>query len=151
MRNFKAVFLTFTVFSVGVYWACAQPPLDPKPLPVMPPPPKEDVEKIGPILQPGGQMKDPTTASEKLKGVLNPLKAGAGGAAAAIPPVSLRGRIIFKDKPPTAVLEIGKSLYVVNVGSVVPTAGGVTLKVLAINADDVQIEVAPLKQILNLR
>ena len=157
MHYIKAICLTFAVFSGAVLWASAQPPLDPKP-PVGPPPapieekkPPEEVEKIGPILVPSGQMKDPTSASTKLKEVLNPLKTGVGGPAGSIPFVSLRGRIVTKDRPPTAVLDMGGRLYVVNEGSILPTAGGVTLKVLSISAGDVRIEVSPLKEVLSLR
>lgn len=120
---------------------------DPKPGPELPK--EQGGDKKQP---PGPELKDPTAPSQKLKDVLNVGKGAIPGQAAMkIPNLVLRGRIISKDRPSTALVEMDGRLYVVGKDSVLPGPGGMTLRVDDINSLEVRIELAPFKEMLSLR
>jgi hypothetical protein len=107
--------------------------------------PQED--KKAPIVL-GGELKDPTIPSAKLKTVLNQ---GKGGGPGSLPNVVLRGRIISKDGPPAAILQLDGKTFIVGKGSILPGPGNITMRVEDINTLEVRIEVLPLKEVLSLR
>jgi len=96
---------------------------------------------------PPGALRDPTKASPKMRDVLN-TKTSAGSKVSAL---GLRARIIAKNKPPAALLEVEGKLYAVGKGSVVAGGGNTILKVLDINSDGVRVESSPSKEIFWLR
>jgi hypothetical protein len=117
-----------------------------------PAPPPEPAKKAdGKAPDPG---KDPTKASPKLKEALAPTALGQGGTAATprLPGLVLRGRIILKDRPPAALIEVDAKERPVLVfeGSAV-TVGGLRLQVIEVGTREVRIEVQPLNEIIVLR
>jgi hypothetical protein len=123
-----------------------QPPLD------QPPPPPKELDK-GPALESPPQ-RDPTEPGGTLKKILDMGKASQPGKAgpSRMPAVALKGRVITKDRPPLAVLEVDKQAYIVGVGNNVAVPGtNVFLRIVEINRSDVRIEVAPLNESITLR
>ena len=93
-------------------------------------------------------LPDPTRASTKMKEVLG--TKGAGPAARAVP-LALRGRVIARDKPAAALLEVEGKLYTVIKGSAVPGPSNTVLRIIELDSNEVRIEVSPSKEIMTLR
>ena len=91
-------------------------------------------------------MRDPTRPSDKMRDVLNTKAAGTK-----ISPLALRGRVLSKDKPPAALLEVDGKLYTVAEGSTITGASNTVLRVLKISNAEVQVESSPSKQVFILR
>jgi hypothetical protein len=104
-------------------------------------------EKKTPIVV-GGELQDPTIPSSKLKQVLNQ---GKGSGPGSLPAVVLKGRIISKDGPPAAILELNGKTFIVGKGNVLPGGGNIILRVEDINTVEVRIEVLPHNEIISLR
>lgn len=94
---------------------------------------------------------DPTQPSPELKKALEASKAAAPGSRPQLASVTLKGRILLRDRPPIALIEVDSKTISVNPGSVVTLGGGVTLKVLRIDSAEVQIEVSPFNETIVLR
>jgi hypothetical protein len=94
-------------------------------------------------------LRDPTIPNARMRDVLNTRTA----AGAKLSPLSLRGRIIARNKPPTALLEVEGKLYAVTKGSVVTGPGGTVLRVLDIDSAGVRVESSgsPRKEVFSLR
>lgn len=100
-----------------------------------------------------GDVKDPTKASPALKQAMTPPRPAAGAPAAAppLPVVVMRGRVIAKHRPPTAIIEVDGKMYIVGIGSLVGGQGGSVMKVLDLNSTEIKLEVSPLNEVLILR
>lgn len=126
------------------------------PAPKTPPPaparPTTAAEKPKP--EPGApdERRDPTEAKGKLAEALKP-KTTAGGAAAPpkAPAIVLKARVISKDQPPAAVIEVEGKLYAIGKDSVIVTANNLILKVIEVGVVQVRIEVSPLNETIVLR
>lgn len=94
---------------------------------------------------------DPTKPSPELKKALEASKAAAPGSRPQLASVTLKGRILLRDRPPIALIEVENKTISVNPGSVVTLGGGVTLKVLRIDSAEVQIEISPFNETIVLR
>jgi hypothetical protein len=108
------------------------------------PPPRE----VG-TPAPPGSLKDPTTPSPRMRDALATKSTGPG--APGISPLALRGRVLVKDKPPLALLEVDGKLYRVSKDSVVAGPNKTILRVLDVNSSEVRIQIDPLKEIVVLR
>jgi len=156
IRNWKAIWLTLLLFPASAFLALAQTLPDVKGPPALPDFQKDakkatdEGEKKAPLVAPEGDLKDVTTPSQKLKDVLNAGQSTKSGPLGNLPTIVLRGRVVSKDRPPLAILELGKNLYIVNQGSVLPGPGNTTLRVLEVNSTEVRIE-GPLKEVLSFR
>ncbi len=100
--------------------------------------------------RPGNTLKDPTSPSAKMRDVLT-TKATPGGAAPRVSPLALRGRVIARDKPAAALLEVDGKLYTIGKGSVLAGPNNTTIRVLDISSTEVRIQFDPLKEIVVLR
>lgn len=97
--------------------------------------------------------RDPTQPSPKLKDALDLQRTLPGQPAESrLSAIRLKGRIIAKDKPPVALIELeGKpSPVLVTAGSTI-SLGSVQLRVVEVSAAEVRIEVQPLNETLSLR
>lgn len=83
------------------------------------PPTDTTPREIGePMGNPGGQMTDPLVPGPRLRGVLQrPTQTNETGPNSAVP--HLVGRVIAKGKPPLALIELNKEMYVVTKGSII--------------------------------
>jgi hypothetical protein len=148
-RFWKALFAFFVLLSTAGI-ALAQP---------APEPGKTDkdakkTEKDGGTDTPKGEGKDPTVPSPKLKELLYPEKSGKGsgtGPGPKMPSLGLRGRVIVKDQPAIALLEVDGKIFVISKGSSLPGGGNTMLRVIEITSREVRIEVLPFKEIVILR
>jgi hypothetical protein len=106
----------------------------------------------GGTIAPSGDFKDPTKASPALREAMTPARpTPAPGAPPRLPTVFLRGRVLAKDRPPTAIVEVDGKLYVVVVGSLVAGPGNTVLRITDLTSNDVKIAVEPLKETIILR
>lgn len=98
--------------------------------------------------------RDPTLPSPSLREAMEaaqPSAPGAGPALAALPPLSLKARIVGRSRDPVALLGLGeKGSLVVHAGREYPLSlpggSGYTLQILSISAQEVEVEVLPLKR-----
>lgn len=98
--------------------------------------------------------RDPTMPSPSLREAIEATQTtpqGPGAPLPALPPLSLKARIVGKLRDPVALLGLGeKGSLVVHAGREYPLAlpggGGYTLHVLAITPREVEVEVLPLKR-----
>jgi len=90
-----------------------------------------------------GQLPDPTVPEGHLKELLDKKP---GTLASRLPLVTLRGRVLAKDRTPTAMLELDGKLYVVIKGSTLATQGNTMLKIIELKKD-----VSPLNEVIILR
>ncbi len=130
----------------GVVWSQAGPTQEPAKNVKEP---RKEVEKP----QPKEEPKDPTSPSPKLKELLHGEKAGKGavGPGPKMPIVALRGRVISKNQPAIALLEVEGRFYSISKGSSLPGGGNTILRILEITSGEVRIEVLPLKEIIVLK
>jgi hypothetical protein len=98
---------------------------------------------------PKANRKDPTKASDELKNLLNLAKGGK--AANKMPVITLRGRVVAKDQPAAALLDVDGKMITVVKGSVIGGATSMPCTVIELNSREVRIEVMPLKEIISLR
>jgi hypothetical protein len=101
-----------------------------------------------PIAKPPMPLPDPTKPSKTFEGLLQP-KSGPGQGPR-FPTIALKGRVIMQGKPAAALLEIDKGLVLVNQGSAVG-GGGMLIRVIDVNAQEVLLEVGPTAEKLSLR
>jgi len=102
---------------------------------------------------PGAEPRDPTKPSPDLKKALDVGKQTQPGVAAAparAGVITLRARVIVKDRPPIAYIDVDKQQYAIGPDTKI-TVGGVTLTVLEISAAQVRLKLEPLNEILVLR
>ena len=95
------------------------------------------------------EVKDPTSPSQKLKDIMNAGKIAAQPAL--LPKVStlvLRGRVLVKNQPPAAVVEVDGRTHTVGKGSPIP--GGV-YRVVDITSTEVHLENLLIKETVVLR
>ena len=124
-----------------------QPPLD------QPPPAPKEPDK-GPVVEVPPPQRDPTEPGGTLKKILDMGKASQPGKSgpSRMPVVVLKGRVVAKDRPPLALLEVEKQAYIVTNGSTIAASGNnVILRILEITKSEVRIEVTPLHEIITLR
>lgn len=140
--SIAAVFLTLTSLVL------AQTPPSVAPAKTLPEEPPKVVEQ-GTTAPPAGGLKDPTKPSPKMKEVLG--SKGTAGPAPKLAVLALRGRVLARDKPAVALLEVEGKLYTVTKGSVVAGPSNTILRVVEVNGTEVRIEVSPLKEIVVLR
>lgn len=115
-------------------------------------------QKTGKLAQPApkpepappAQLKsDPTIPSDKTRAELESSKAGA---ASRLPNVVLRGRVLVKDKPPVALIELDpKHPAQPVIKGTTLMSGNLKLTVTEVNAEEVRIEVSPLNETIVLR
>ncbi len=98
---------------------------------------------------PRDELKDPTDPSPKIKDLLD--TKGPNSPAAKASTITLRGRIIARDLPAAAILDVDGRRYTVGQGSVIPAAGGGTVKVIELNAVSIRLELSPGKEVIDLR
>lgn len=104
-------------------------------------------------------LRDPTEPGDELRELVAPLRMGQPGGpqGLAVPPVTLKGRIIGPTQPPAAIIDLQGSMYVVypdselTVETTDSPLGAITLQVTEINSSEVRIEVLPLRKKLILR
>jgi hypothetical protein len=108
------------------------------------PAPKPESSPVPPQLR-----SDPTIPSDKLREATESNKPGASPR---LPYVALRGRVLAKDKPPVALLELDPKLppHAVTKGTTL-MSGNVKLSVTEVTATEVRIEVSPLNETIVLR
>jgi len=112
------------------------------------PPPKKPDTAPKPVVEPAS---DPTRASPALERELAVPK--TGDKAPAMPALRLKGRVIAKDKPAAALIELDPKTapYLVTKGTTLLLPNGIRLRVLDVTAAEVQIEVSPLNETIVLR
>lgn len=139
--------------------AVAQTPA-PKPVPPAPARPTTGAEKPVPNPppvagkpEPGApdERRDPTQASSKLAEALMKKNLPGGGPLPKAPLIALKGRVISKDQPPAALVEIDGKLYSVGKDSVIVTGNSLILKVIEVGVIEVRIQVSPLNEMIVLR
>ncbi len=95
--------------------------------------------------------RDPTLPSEKLREAMQgDKKIGPAPVVTKSPGLTLRGRVIAKNKTPAALLETDGRVFHVTTGSVFQSGGSV-FKVKEVSAELVAVEVMPLNETLTLR
>lgn len=115
--------------------------------------------KAGKLAQPAGKPEpasvpaqprsDPTMPSDKLR---EAIESGKAEAAPRLPTVILRGRVLAKDKPPAALLEVDLKQPPQLVGKGTRLLSGkLKLTVTEVNDTEVRIEVSPLNETIVLR
>jgi hypothetical protein len=134
------------------------PPKAPPPAPARPMTAAEKpVPNPPPVIakpEPGApdERRDPTEAKGKLADALKTKTTAAGAAALPKAPlIALKARIISRDQPPAAVIEVDGKLYAIGKDSVIVSAGGLGLKVIEIGIAEIRIEVASLNETIVLR
>jgi hypothetical protein len=102
--------------------------------------------------------RDPTVPSADLRSALDrgSRSTGAGHAGAKAPEITLRGRIQMAGKPVVALIEVGgKNLYPVTEGTRLTVESGrgegLTLQIVRLTLDEVEIEVVGLHQKVTVR
>lgn len=98
---------------------------------------------------PAPPRRDPTKPGQEIRKVLEAKPTGPTQRAAV--PLALRARVIARDKPPAAILEIEGKLYTVAKGSVLAGPGNMLMRVIELDSNEVRIEVGPNKEVLTLR
>jgi len=144
---------------------------DAPPEPLLPPPealpappgnatagPLAEPSEAAPPDEAARPLRDPTQPGPELREILVPPQAVAQGTVAGPPPmpqVALKGRVILRQRPGTALLEVDGTLISVRDGAdatvAASRAGLLTLHVLEISASAVRVEVLPQKQEIVLR
>ena len=146
MPSCKAICLTLLVFPASVLLALAQTVPDPKTPPEQPDIQKdakknpESDEKKAPVVAPGGDLKDPTVPSQKLKEIMEAGKIVSSGPMAKLPSITFRGRVMSKDRPPAAILEMDKKYFIVNEGTELTAPGNAKLRVSKVGSQGVEIQ-----------
>lgn len=140
----------------GLALAQAPAPKTPPPAPARPttaaekplpnPPPVAKPEPGAP-----DERRDPTEAKGKLAEALMKKGTASNAPVLRVPQVALKARVISRDQPPAAVIEIDGKPHMVGKDSVLVTAGGLTLKVIEIGITEIRIEVAALNEMIVLR
>ena len=113
------------------------PPADSKPAPPANPPDAGPAAPPAPT-EPG----DPTQPSDRLREILGRGKT-LNGAAPKLPLIAVRGRVVVKDKPPAALLEVNGQVQLVSKDSVLVGPANTTLKVTDLTRSTVTILVMP--------
>jgi hypothetical protein len=139
-RHAGTLLLALSGLIVGAGLTMGQEPI-PMPIKSKPAPPLGVGDNDGSKLH-----SDPTTPSDKLREIMAVSK--TTGKEPVWPSVILRGRVIAKDQPGVAVLEIAGKSYVVGKGNLIP--GGV-YRVKDVTSQEVTLEIVPLKENLILR
>jgi hypothetical protein len=127
----------------------AQPPRGRPPAGGMPPPPPADARFRDPT-QPSPEMREAIEAAQTV-----PAGPGPAAAAAVMPQIKLKARLLGAIGPPVAMIDVNGRLFVMHEGeesTIANPGGGIsTLVVRDLSAAGVTIEVLPLKKILNLQ
>lgn len=146
-RPLRSIALLTLLGAAGL--AAAQPPRPGGPPAVAPGTPRVTGDGA-----PAAEPRDPTKPSPGVKKALDVGKdAPTGPAAAPIAAaglVTLKARVIGKDQPPIAYIEVNKQQYAIGPDTKI-TIGATTYKVLEISAIQVRLKVEPLDEILVLR
>lgn len=120
-------------------------------------PPAPNTDRTAPPISDTATRRDPTEAQGELRQLLatEPTKKDAAAPAPVLPPLSVRGRIVGTLAPPTVLLSLGGDQfltarpgrqYLISNNSQNP----ITLEVLSIGPDGVEIELQPLDRRLVL-
>ncbi len=107
-----------------------------------------------PPAPPAPSLRDPTLPSARLREAMEVGKAPnlvSTGPTHKSPLISLKGRVLAKDRPPTAILEVDGKLYVVGKGSTLNGPGNSVLKIVELNKVEVRVEVSPQNETITLR
>lgn len=139
--RFRAALLAsfFLVSAVSLAWA--QPAGEPGKA-------DKDAKAIDP---PKGEPKDPTAPSARLKELLHQEKSGKALATPKMPALALRGRVVFKDQPAVALLEVDGKVFLVGKGTSLPGSNNTMVRVIDVTSIEVRIEVLPFKEMVILR
>lgn len=97
------------------------------------------------------ERRDPTEAKGKLAEAMLKKTAPGGAPLPKAPLIALKGRVISKDQPPAALVEIDGKLQSVGKDSVIVTGNGLILKVIEVGVVEVRIQVSPLNETIVLR
>ena len=149
---------TLTILMVGAVsllltsFAPAEQPAEPRPNDT-PPTESRDVmlARGRPILLPPGSEQvspppvgnDPTQPSASLRDALGAVKGRGNPGANRLPLITIKGRIIAKDKLPAILLEVDGRVYRIFKGTVMNGLGNTTLKVTDLTRSEVTILVSP--------
>jgi hypothetical protein len=106
-------------------------------------PPSQKPAEVGDKPLPPPEGHDPTQAGGSLRNVLGKAKGPGNTTAAKLPLISIRGRVIAKDKPPAVLLEVDGKVYRVTKGSLMNGPGNTTLRVTELTRTEVKIQVNP--------
>lgn len=114
-------------------------------------PPAKDVQPE--VKKTPSEVPDPTVPGPLFERILNPkaTKGPTGASTFRMPPIAIKGRIVSKDRPASALLEFDGRLYLVNKDSILGGGNNVTLRIVELNASEVRIEVSPFNEIVILR
>lgn len=93
--------------------------------------------------------KDPTVPSTKMKEALGPPKTASGKSASGVPKITLKGKVLVRGRMPLALVDIDGTLYTIGRNGQF-TAGGVTYRVLRLDAEEVRLEAGTKKDIITL-
>ena len=99
-------------------------------------------------------LRDPTLPSARLREAMEVGKVPtlvSTGPGHKSPVISLKGRVLAKDRPPTAILDVDGKLYVVGKGSTLNGPGNSVLKIVELNKVEVRVEVSPQNETITLR
>ena len=110
-------------------------------------PPSKDKGK-GPT--PSEDLRDPTVLGAKLKEAMDKGKVGSLQLSK-LPQVVLKGRVLAKDRPPLAMLEVDGKLFMVAKGSALMSAGTMIVRVIDVTGAEIRLEVGPLNEVITLR
>lgn len=98
--------------------------------------------------------RDPTIPGPDIRPLLDPVETQAGTAKAAMPSISLRGRIVSASGKATGVLEVGGKFFLIDSNSQVDTSENgnpLTIRVKSLTANNAVVEIEQLGRAMQLR
>ena len=144
----------------GSWFVLGQSPMDPQYPGAVPYPPnlafaaqyqetKQPPPPMAPPDKKQGDVPDPTLPGPGWQQIFAQ-KGAKGAVPTKIPNVLLRGRVLSRDKPAMAIIEVDGRTFMVGKDSML-TSAQIVMEVVDLNAAEVRIEISPSNEIIILR